>query len=380
MDDVEQKIHDFIAMVLLEGEEVEFDEHTPLLEHRLIDSLNAEELTIYIEQNFGVSLSDRPHKDWKTIRKMRDLIQAKTGTHQLRTTEDSMSGTAGTGSAQRAIGTDYEASVARYWNEKQNDPINLLLGAEDGLVHHHYGLGDYDRAVLAGDGEDKESAVIRELHRLECAQTDVVLEALGGMSPDARLLDAGSGRGGGSFSANRRFGCWADGVTLSQYQVDFATRLAGEHGCTDKVAFHLQNMTRTAFPGAHFNRIITNETTMYVDLNEAFTEFARVLRPGGRYVCVTYCVNDTQAPTSPDCEAVDAHYGTRMHKRSEYLAALSAAGFSPCQVSVLNEQTIPYWELRSLSKHRTGVERAFLDGYRSNLLQYVLIAADRLPD
>ncbi|GGL99828.1 MULTISPECIES: methyltransferase domain-containing protein [Micromonospora] len=369
MDDIERAIHGFIANVLLEGEDISFDEHTPLLEHRLIDSLNVEELIAFIESTYSVTLSDWPHSKWETIQNMAGLIHA----HSPHFPEAAMSTT------PEAIVTDYEKSVARYWNEKLDDPINLLLGAEDGLVHHHYGLGDYDPAVLSGSGADREAAIIRELHRLECAQMDVVLDALGGMEPDNRFLDAGSGRGGGSFSVHRRFGCWVDGITLSQAQIDFATKLAARHGCTDKVAFHLQNMTRTQFPDGHFDRILTNETTMYVDLAAAFGEFARVLRPGGRYVCVTYCVNDAIAPTSADCEAVDAHYGTRMHKRSEYLAALSAAGFSPSQVTVLNSQTIPYWELRSHSEHRTGVERAFLDGYRSNVLQYVLIVSERLP-
>src|SRR5688572_15138239 len=90
-----------------------------------------------------------------------------------------------------AIGTEYEAEVARYWNEKQNDSINLLLGAEDGLVHHHYGIGDYDPAVLETDAGEREDAIVRELHRLECQQTDLVMGVLGPMGPDDRLLDAG---------------------------------------------------------------------------------------------------------------------------------------------------------------------------------------------
>ncbi|MEU7476494.1 methyltransferase domain-containing protein [Lentzea sp. NPDC042327] len=367
MDDVERAIKDFVAEVLLEGEHVEFDEHTPLLEHRLIDSLNVEELLVHVEQTFAVSLSRWPHSDWKTIHAMGELIRTHAPADHAQAPDEEPA----------AIVSDYEKWVAGYWNEKQNDPINLLLGEEDGLVHHHYGLGEYDPAVLTAP--DREAAIIRELHRLECAQMDVVLDALGPMTADERLLDAGSGRGGGSFSAHLRFGCRADGITLSQYQVDFATKLAARHGCTDEVSFHLQNMTRTAFPDGHFDRILTNETTMYVELADAFSEFARVLKPGGRYACVTYCVNDTLAPTSEACEAVDAHYGTRMHKRSEYLAALSAAGFSPSRVSVLNADTIPYWELRTRSEHSTGVEKAFLDGYRSNVLQYVLIVADRLP-
>ncbi len=53
--------------------------------------------------------------------------------------------------------SDYQRSVAEYWNVEK-DPVNIRLGEVDGLYHHHYGLGDYDPAVLAGGDE----AVIAE--------------------------------------------------------------------------------------------------------------------------------------------------------------------------------------------------------------------------
>ena len=54
-----------------------------------------------------------------------------------------------------------------------------------------------------------EDGVVRELHRLECAQADLLVSHLGPLSTQDRVLDAGSGRGGCSFVANQRFG-WAE--------------------------------------------------------------------------------------------------------------------------------------------------------------------------
>jgi geranyl diphosphate 2-C-methyltransferase len=76
LDLVEKKIHEFIANVLLEGEEIEFDQETPLLEYRLIDSLNVEELMIFVQDTFGFSLDDWSQSDWGTIRQMADLIRS----------------------------------------------------------------------------------------------------------------------------------------------------------------------------------------------------------------------------------------------------------------------------------------------------------------
>jgi geranyl diphosphate 2-C-methyltransferase len=178
------------------------------------------------------------------------------------------------------IADEYEASVARYWDTKRDDPINLLLGAEDGLIHHHYGVGDFDHAILDLPAPAREAAVLNELHRLENRQTELILDTLAPVRSEERLLDAGSGRGGTAFMLHDRFGCLVDGVTISSYQVEFATRLAHQRGCADSVHFHLRNMLRTGFPQEYFDGVVTNETTMYVDLFELYREFARILRPG----------------------------------------------------------------------------------------------------
>src|SRR6266496_1323088 len=122
--------------------------------------------------------------------------------------------------------TDYQQSIADYWNNKTSDQVNLALGDVDGYYHHHYGLGPYDPAVLDGLEEGRDQRIIDELHRLETAQADVLLDALGAIGPGDRLMDGGSGRGGTSFMANERFGCRVDGVTISEYQVGFARQQA----------------------------------------------------------------------------------------------------------------------------------------------------------
>ncbi len=73
-------------------------------------------------------------------------------------------------------------------------------------------------------------AIIAEMHRLESAQADLLLDQFGDVRPGDRLLDAGSGRGGTSFMANLRFGCQVDGVSISEAQVEFANEQAAERG------------------------------------------------------------------------------------------------------------------------------------------------------
>jgi geranyl diphosphate 2-C-methyltransferase len=273
--------------------------------------------------------------------------------------------------------SDYQKTVAAYWNTNQQDPVNLLLGDVDGLYHHHYGIGDPDPAALDGPEEGRDDRVIRELHRLETAQADLLLDNLGDIRPEHRVLDAGSGRGATSFMAHQRFGCQVDGVTISEYQVGFANDQAAERGVTDRVRFHFRNMLDTGFETGSRRAIWTNETTMYVDLFELYAEVSRQLEVGGRYVCITGCSNDLTG-RSRAVRQIDEHYSCNIHPRSEYFKALAANDLVPISVVDLTAQTIPYWELRETSSPATGIEEPFLASYREGSFQYLLIVADRV--
>ncbi|MCZ4125022.1 geranyl diphosphate 2-C-methyltransferase [Streptomyces sp. H39-S7] len=271
----------------------------------------------------------------------------------------------------------YQRSVAEYWNAEKN-PVNLRLGDVDGIYHHHYGIGDVDWSVLNAPEDTRENLITRELHRLECNQTEFLLGQFGEIAPEDRLLDAGSGRGGGSIVANQRFGCVVDGVSISQSQVDFANDQAVKRGVDDKVRFHLRNMLSTGFDTGSFRGIWNNESTMYVDLAQLFAEHSRLLARGGRYVTITGCYNDTYGLPSRAVSQINAHYICDIHPRSTYFKEMAANRLVPISVVDLTAATIPYWELRAKSSLVTGIEDPFLTAYKDGSFQYLLIAADRV--
>jgi len=148
-------------------------------------------------------------------------------------------------------------------------------------------------------------------------------------------------------------------VTIAETQVDFANAQASERGVADAVRFHLRNMLDTGFDTGSRQAIWTNETTMYVDLNQLFGEFARLLSYGGRYVCITGCYNDVTGGRSQAVSQIDQHYLCNIHPRSEYFRALAANNFVPINVIDLTAAAIPYWELRAQSPVATGIEEPF---------------------
>ncbi|MFI1987756.1 geranyl diphosphate 2-C-methyltransferase [Actinoplanes sp. NPDC020271] len=274
--------------------------------------------------------------------------------------------------------TDFERSVANYWNTNRVDPVNLRLGEVDGLYHHHYGVGEPDWGVLDGPAETRDQRIVAELHRLENAQADLLIDHLGPIRPTDALLDGGSGRGGTSIMANARFGCRVDGVSISEYQVGFANEQAALRGVSDKVQFHFRNMLDSGIAAGSRQAIWTNETTMYVDLFDLYAEFARMLRFGGRYVCITGCANDVTGRRSKSVSRINEHYTCDIHPRSDYFKALAAHDLVPINVVDLTAATIPYWEMRARSEVATGIEEAFLTAYKEGSFHYLLIAADRV--
>jgi geranyl diphosphate 2-C-methyltransferase len=273
----------------------------------------------------------------------------------------------------------YQNRVAAYWNAEEN-PVNLELGRIDDLYHHHYGIGDADRTVLdEPDPALRRERITTELHRLEHAQAELLAGHLGPLLPTDRVFDAGCGRGGGSVVAHLRYGCHADGVTISAKQAEFANEQARKRDIDGQVRYHHRNMLDTGFATGAYAASWNNESTMYVELELLFAEHARLLRGGGRHVVVTGCYNDTYGRASREVSQINAHYICDIHPRSEYFRAMARHRLVPVHVQDLTAAAIPYWELRRQADHLvTGIEDTFLTAYKNGSFQYLLIAADRV--
>ncbi|WP_370415964.1 geranyl diphosphate 2-C-methyltransferase [Streptomyces fradiae] len=272
----------------------------------------------------------------------------------------------------------YQGDIARYWNAEAR-PVNLRLGDVDGLYHHHYGIGEIDHASL-GTPEDSEyeKKLITELHRLESAQAEVLLDHLGPITAEDTLVDAGCGRGGSSVMAHQRFGCKVEGVTLSSTQAEFGNKRARELGIDSHVHAQVCNMLDTPFEKGSIAASWNNESSMYVDLDDLMAEHSRFLRVGGRYVTITGCWNPKYGQPSKWVSQINAHFECNIHSRREYLRAMADNRLVPNAVVDLTAATLPYWELRATSSLVTGIEEAFIESYKDGSFQYLLIAADRV--
>lgn len=114
--------------------------------------------------------------------------------------------------------------------------------------------------------------------------TDVLIEHLL-VDDSAHVLDLGCGVGGPGLRITRTTGAHVTGISISQEQINTANRLAHEAGLADRATFQHADAMKLPFPDNTFDAVMALESIIHMpDRQQALTETARVLRPGGRLV------------------------------------------------------------------------------------------------
>jgi len=113
------------------------------------------------------------------------------------------------------------------------------------------------------------------------------LSGMAGWPRTHRGLDLGCGLGGTSLHLSRRFGFEMVGVNINRDQLRMAeARLAGRPGA-DRVTLRHGDVCHLPFADASFDFAVMIEVAFHLrDKARLFSEVARVLAPGGRFVLV----------------------------------------------------------------------------------------------
>jgi SAM-dependent methyltransferase len=112
-------------------------------------------------------------------------------------------------------------------------------------------------------------------------------------------LDVGCGEGRDTIALAQRFGLRVIGLDPVARHVEVSAEAAASEGLGSTVTFTLGTAERLQQPDNTVDVIWCKEVLMYADLAKAFSEFARVLRPGA--VCLVYQV--LTGPRMSDDEA-----------------------------------------------------------------------------
>jgi SAM-dependent methyltransferase len=158
-------------------------------------------------------------------------------------------------------------------------------------VSDHYDsdrLGERILAALAEAGVDLDHLTPDDLAPLDQfhmggRDTTLQLLQLAGISPGAKVLDAGGGIGGPARTLATQTGCHVTVVDLSQSFCDAGTLLTERTGLSDQVRFIHGDATAMPVPDGEFDVVWTQHSSMNIpDKAKLYAEFHRVLRPGGK--------------------------------------------------------------------------------------------------
>ena len=128
------------------------------------------------------------------------------------------------------------------------------------------------------------------------------------LTPETKVLDIGAGYGGSARFLAREYGCPVTCLNLSSVQNERNRRLTSEQDLADLVSVVEGNFEDLPFAPESFDVVWSQDAILHSSHRErVFAEVARVLSPGGRFVCTDPMQSETADPTllAPVLERLD---------------------------------------------------------------------------
>jgi ubiquinone/menaquinone biosynthesis C-methylase UbiE len=110
-----------------------------------------------------------------------------------------------------------------------------------------------------------------------------------------KVLIVGCGTGFNAGFIAKKFGCHVTGVDISEKSIKKAQERSIKEKLQDSVEFRVGDAYDLPFGPESFDAVMTEFVSQFLDLDRAFFEFVRVLRPGG-YVGINEMFKDADVP------------------------------------------------------------------------------------
>lgn len=187
------------------------------------------------------------------------------------------------------------------------------------------------------------------------AQIDLIDEVLkwGGVSKATSVVDVGCGIGGSSRHIARKFGCKAQGITLSPYQAARGNELAKEQGLSDQASFQVADALDQPFEDNSFDLVWSLESGEHMpDKTKFVDELFRVATPGGRILIVTWCHRDLKENETSLTKKEErilarinrAYYLPKWCSIQDYVDLLKAKGATDVKREDWSYIIAPFWK------------------------------------
>ncbi|MGW5229345.1 class I SAM-dependent methyltransferase [Nocardia niigatensis] len=145
---------------------------------------------------------------------------------------------------------------------------------------------DIEKALLAA-GHDLDRlrladlALVEDFHTMGRIATGALAE-LTGLTPETRVLDAGSGIGGTARYVADAYGCHVTAVDLTEDYCRTSRWLNGLVGLADRITVRQGDVTALPFADGDFDVVFSQHVQMNIaDKDGLYREARRLLNPGG---------------------------------------------------------------------------------------------------
>jgi ubiquinone/menaquinone biosynthesis C-methylase UbiE len=164
---------------------------------------------------------------------------------------------------------------------------------DEALVNKQYGIGEIWQKIETGlklAGKDINSltvddlAPIDEFHTRGRAATREVAE-MANLKASDLVLDVGCGLGGTARYLSEHYKCHVKGIDLTEEYISAGTKLTTFANLSDRVELNYGSALNLPYEDERFDIVWTQHVQMNIfDKHRFYSEIARVLKPGGRFM------------------------------------------------------------------------------------------------
>jgi ubiquinone/menaquinone biosynthesis C-methylase UbiE len=150
---------------------------------------------------------------------------------------------------------------------------------EEALFHDQYRAGHVNEQHTSKNHRFYEAARVVDNYRDAWIKRWAIV-------PPATFLDYACGDGFLTIQAAQLGADVAIGIDISETSVGNATENAAKAGVANRTRFLQRDCEQTGLPSNAFSACLCHGMLHHLDLSKAYPELARVMRPGGRILCV----------------------------------------------------------------------------------------------
>src|SRR5229473_51969 len=147
-----------------------------------------------------------------------------------------------------------------------------------------------------------------------------------------RVLDIGCGVGTTAIEMANRFQVSVTAADISADMHDRARANVEAAGVRERVSVETADICALPYPDGHFDRVVAEAVTMFVDRDRAISELVRVCRPGGLVLATEFHWRRPPTPAARHAFLGEVCPGLLFETVDDWVARYTSAGLRDLQV------------------------------------------------